>query len=171
MSATYTWYLSPNDSFDTAEGLDLKVTYDDGAGRGCVFDRPFLGFQPCATLGIETRGQADGGTNEGIYLCLAVAPAVALVENGDSPLTLKFPVLVGLSLGDYYQDDLGNDDTFGFLEVGADFKVPLGLVAQSLDSWDMTLGTHVLFLGDHARALNDGDAVELVMSVGFHVAF
>ena len=48
----------------------------------------------------EVDGQADGGSGEGVYLELGVEPGLDL---GDSPVAVSFPVVLGLSVNDYYQ--------------------------------------------------------------------
>ena len=106
---TYTGYTSPNGTFGTVKELSTGIGYDDGL------------FAPYATFAFELDGQADGGTNEGNYLELGAGPGFAL---GNSPVSLGFPIAIGLSLKDYYET-AESSETFGFFQFGAIVSVPL----------------------------------------------
>jgi len=145
---TYTAYMSPNQSFGTVKELSLGLGYDDG----------LLG--PYATFAFELDGQADGGPDggEGVYLELGVEPGLDL---GESPLAVSFPVTFGLSLDQYYQNqvlptDPFEDSSFGFFQVGAILSVPLGLPAQYGD-WGISGGVNFLFFGDGLQIINGSD--------------
>jgi hypothetical protein len=69
-------------------------------------------------------------------------------------------VKLGLSLGDYYELG-GNDNTFGFLDVGGLVTVPLSGVPARFGAWNFHAGVNVLTFGDTTEALNvgkDGDS-------------
>lgn len=89
---------------------------------------------------------------------------------GQTPVTLTFPASVGLSLSDYYQDGSGRDDTFGFAQVGARASVPLGNPGR-FGAWTISAGVSALYLGDHTKALNDGDDTEVIGSIGLQWNF
>ena len=147
---TYTAYMSPRGSFGTVKELSFGLGYDDG----------LLG--PYATFAFEVDGQADGGSGEGVYLELGVEPGLDL---GDSPVAVSFPVVLGLSLNDYYQnpDDPEEDSTYGFFQVGAMFSVPLSGIPAAYGSWDISAGVNFLFFGDGLKNINgsDDDAVAI----------
>ena len=70
-------------------------------------------------------------------------------------MTLSFPIIVGLSLSNYYEDsDDQDDDTFGYASVGVVASVPLPFPAR-FGAWTFSAGVTVLFLGDNAEDLSD----------------
>ncbi len=153
--ALYTSYTSPNDRFSTVQEIAFSVGYDDSGSR--------LPFSPKVLVAFELDGQADGGANEGTYMELSVRPVVALA----APISLAFPLKVGLSLNDYYEG--ASNDTFGYVDVGAIASVPLPFLKGA--TWDVHGGLDVLFLGNTLEALNGGKSVKPVFVLGLGAAF
>ena len=158
---TYTSYLSPNDSFGTVHELGLSLAMDDSELLGALALSPHLG------LAIEMSGQADGGASEGVYLELGVEPGLEIV---DGAAAIGFPVILGMSLNDYYEDGADFNDTFGYFDIGAVATIPLN-VPESVGSWEFTGGVHLLSLGSYLEALNDGDTFQAVGSIGFSIGY
>ncbi len=155
---------SPNGSFERFEELAFQATYDDEevfAARG----GRFRGFAPRAILAFETRGQNDEGRRLGRYLELGVEPRWSFCGDDDPVLELSLPARVGLSVGDYYEDDAG-DETFGYVEAAVRLSVGLGRLSCRLD--DVTLIGTVggVWLGDHAAAAGDGRRSRLLAFLG-----
>lgn len=155
---------SPNGSFERFEELAFQATYDDEevfAARG----GRFRGFAPRAILAFETRGQNDEGRHLGRYLELGVEPRWSFCGDDDPALELSLPARVGLSVGDYYEDDAG-DETFGYVEAAVRLSVGLGRLSWRLD--DVTLIGTVggIWLGDHAAAAGDGRRSRLLAFLG-----
>lgn len=155
---------SPNGSFERFEELAFQASYDDEevfAARG----GRFRGFAPRAILAFETRGQNDEGRRLGRYLELGVEPRWSFCGDDDPTLELSLPARVGLSVGDYYEDDTG-DETFGYVEAAVRLSVGLGRLSCRLD--DVTLIGTVggIWLGDHAAAAGDGRRSRLIAVVG-----
>ena len=90
----YTQYMSPNDTFSTVKELALSLAFDDSERMGA------LALAPYVMLAIEASGNA-AGIESGVYVELGVEPGLPLE---DSPVSLTFPVTLGLSLSDYYQN-------------------------------------------------------------------
>lgn len=156
---TYTSYLSPNDSLGTVQEVSLALSMDDS--------EILNGFAmaPHVALAIELSGQADRGVSEGAYLEFGVEPGLQILDGWAS---VGFPATLGLSLNNYYEDGADFDDTFGFFDVGAVARFPLG-VPESLGSWELTGGVHLLALGNYLEAINDGDQFQVVGSFGFSI--
>lgn len=165
LTTTYTFLTSPSDAFETVQELGFTIAYDD-SGLG----RPFA-LRPYVTLAIETGADAsDGADSEtGIYLEAGIAPTFT-VELEKTPLTLSFPVAVGLSLSKYYQNAAGKDDHFGFAQVGAKASVPLP-INERYGAWTLSAGVSGLFLGDHTSELNSNKDVEAIGTLGLQVNF
>jgi hypothetical protein len=140
LATTYTAYTSPNGLFDTVNELMFKVTQ---SGR----------FAPYGLIAFELddEGQADLGSEAGTYLELGVGPAFPLGRRA----TLTVPVKLGFSLSDYYEDPTtGEDESFGFFDVGGLVTVPLSGVASKYGAWNFHAGIDFLFLGNATEAFN-----------------
>ncbi len=170
LALTYTAYTSPNDAFSTVQELAFSASYDD---TSMWEDTPIAsGLQPSVTVAIELDGQADGGSNEGIYLELAISPSFTVIESEDYPVTLSVPVTVGLSLGDYYEDPTSagaaDDSNFGYLDIGLVLSTPLSAMPADYGSWELSAGVHYLLLNESTEALNQkakGDEIYFTLGV------
>ncbi len=163
----YTAYTSPSHAFGTTQELALSLQMDD-SGLLEAFS-----LFPHALLAFETAGGADGGSEEGVYLELGIEPVLDIVEDAAS---VSFPVTLGFSLGDYYENGLPDGapghfrDGFGFFGVGAMLAVPLP-VAESFGAWELTGGVQLLSLGSYLEALNDGDNAQVVGLFGISIGY
>ncbi len=158
---TYASQTSPNNSFGTVKELALGLAMDDSAFFG-----PYA-MSPHVRLAIELDGQADGGSAEGTYLEFGVEPGLALVPD---VVNLSFPINVGLSLNNYYEDGAGFNDTFGFFEVGALVAVPLTM-PPGYGDWELSGGIKLLALGSYLESLNGGDTYQPVGYGGFSIGY
>jgi hypothetical protein len=120
-STTYTAYTSPNSGFTTVKEVMFKYALDDSGYLGKAAIKPYLAIAQEFGTDIAT-GQADGGANAGTYMEIGFAPGYAV-----SKASIAFPIKIGLSLSDYYEDPLtGNDEKFGFFSIAGIVTVPLG---------------------------------------------
>jgi hypothetical protein len=157
----YTAYMSPNSAFTTVQELAFGFGYDDTKFLG-----PFA-LNPSALLAFEVKGQADGGDRKGVYLQLGLAPGYTFAAESKYPVTLSVPLLVGLSLDDYYEFGTGRDTTFGYFQGGVGLSVPLAFIPASFGSWTLKTGVNVLYLNGNVRDVNkDRDRTEIIGTVG-----
>lgn len=165
LTGTYSFLTSPSDAFETVQELNFTLAYDDSdlLGKWAIY--------PYVLFGIETGADGSDGANTqpGTYLELGVAPGFS-IDVGKAPVAISFPMSVGLSLHDYYQDAAGNDDTFGFVQVGVKASVPLPFT-ERYGKWTLNAGVSAIFLGDHTAQFNGGDRKQLVGSVGLQLNF
>ena len=170
VDVVYTQYMSPNDTFSTVKEIALSLGFDDSERMGD------LALSPYVTLAIEAFGNA-AGIDSGVYVELGVEPGLPLE---DSPVSLTFPVTLGLSLSDYYQtltvDPVtlvvgAENDGFGYFDLGILASVPLLRVSESYGSWEVSGGVHLLFLGDSLEALNAGDQFQAIGSFGLSIGY
>lgn len=158
-SATYCVFASPSDAFATLQELDLSVEFDDSEhlGEWALF--------PSLTIGIETDGRAADGDELGTYAEVGISPGFSF-DAGGTEVGLAFPLGVGVSLGQYYQDEGGDDEFFGYATAGVSAAVPLG------DSGCVaSAGVFVLLLGDHAAELNNGTDTQVIGTLGLRWSF
>ena len=154
VGVTYTAYTSPNGLFGTVKEIAFKLSIDD-SGRGAMAIRPY------ALLARELSGQADGGANEGTYVELGVAPGFPF-----SRASVSVPVKVGLSAGDYYEGQNG-DETFGYFSVAGIATVPLTSMPTRFGTWNVHGGVEYQRLGDrNSFAFGKNQAIYSI-GVGF----
>ncbi len=165
LTTSYVFLTSPSDAFATVQELDLTLSYDDSDLLGA------FALHPYALVAIETgSAAADGADSDlGTYLELGVAPGFSF-DLGETPVSVSFPLSVGLSLHDYYQDAAGSDDTFGFFQAGAKASIPLPFGDQ-FGKWSLNAGVAGLFLGDATAAYNNGSDAEFIATAGVQVNF
>lgn len=169
LGATYTAYHSPNGMFGTVEEIALSIGFDD---KELLVDGLTSGLQPSFVLALETDGQADAGNHVGIYAQIGIEPTFALGNLGELDVTLAVPVTLGTSLSDYYEDlNGGDDDFFGFFDVGLVASSPLPFLPARMGPWTGELGLHWLLLGDNNEDRNVGDTTELILSFGLSTVF
>jgi hypothetical protein len=154
----FTSYTSPNDRFATVHELAAFVGVDDS---GSAFP-----LSPKATIAFELDGQADGGTNRGTYLELAIRPAVKVIDAPMS-LTVAVPVRLGVSLKDYYEG-INGSDRFGFFSTGLVASVP---VTTGKVVWDVHGGVDMSWLGTNMTALNSDNRFKPVGIFGVTVTY
>ena len=164
---TYTTYLSPNQAFGTTQELSLGLSMDDTDLLGD------FAMSPHVLLAIELTGGADGGSSEGVYLEFGVEPGLDIFEGVAS---VGFPITVGLSLSNYYENGidsttpLGFNDNFGFFDIGAAVSVPLN-IPEAYGSWEVSGAFHLLALGEFLEFTNDNDGVQAIGSFGFSIGY
>jgi hypothetical protein len=155
---------------------ELVFTFDFN-DRGMWLESIDGGLQPSLVLAFELDGQREvatvNGGHSGVYLGVGVEPSFVVGQIGDGDLTLTLPATLGLSLRDYYErtNGGGNDDFFGYLDVGAELSAPLKFLPARMGPWQGEVGLHLLLLGDNNRARNSGDTSELILSAGLSTYF
>jgi hypothetical protein len=156
------WYLSPSDAFDTTCELDVLVSYDlpDETWYGTVLGDPY------ALLAIELDNQNRGSNRNGnTYLEIGAGPSFTVSDD----LSLSVPIAVGLGLHDYYFDDEGDSELFGFASVTP--TISWNVAEGDFGAITLDAGVGVQFLGEGATASNGGDDTIVVGFVGLGWSF
>jgi hypothetical protein len=154
----FTGYYSPNNAFADIEELTFGIEFDDSEAMGD------FAFAPYALLAVETR---DAGGTEDIYLELGGEFGAPFIESEDIPVALSFPFAVGLSVDDYYTDNSGDNELFGYFLVGAAASLPLDFIPADYGTWTASAGIDVIFANDDAGLeFSGGDDIEIVGKVG-----
>lgn len=96
---------------------------------------------------------------------------MTLFDEPCGKLAIAFPVAVGLSVDDDFEDESGDDDTFGYFEVGGVGEFDLGFIPESLGSWQFTVGARLVWLGDNTSEFNHGDDFEILGTPGLSIRF
>ena len=164
-STTYTAYTSPNSGFTTVKEIMFKFAFDDSAHLGKAAVKPYLLIAQEFDTDIAT-GQADGGANAGTYMEIGFAPGYAA-----SKASIAFPIKVGLSLSDYYENPLtGEDSKFGYFSIAGIVTVPLG-GATSFGSWNIHGGVEYQALGDTTKFFNGDEGNQVIGSFGLGFSY
>lgn len=168
LTTSYTFLTSPSDAFQSVQELGFTLALDDSDWLKSWAIKPY------ATLVFEIGANGSDGADldNGTYLEIGIAPGFML-EVDNTPITITFPASIGLSLSDYYQDAGGNDTTLGFAQIGMKVAMPLGAPGLVGHYGQQTLnaGVAIMFLGDHTKAYNNGDASEIVGTLGLQWNF
>jgi len=161
IGATYTAYTYPNGDFNTVQ--EIGVT----AGISLPEDSMFHTVLGDISLGLYVEvDNSNVNTDEAIYMELGLGPSFDIF---DEKATLSIPVTVGFSVDDYYVDNSGDDDFFGYVSVGADVAIPIG--SGAFGAWTLNVGGNVLFLGSAAEAANGGDDVDGYGYIGLSCSY
>lgn len=162
--AFYIAYTSPSDAFKTVQEVDLSAALDDSEWLGA------FALKPSVLFATETENSAMG-PERGEYLELGVAPSYPIVDSETMPVTLTFPIKLGLSLDDYYEVSEDNEDTFGYASTGAKLSFPLSFIPEDYGAWSASGGVNVLYLGTNTKKINDNDNIWVVGTWGVSMAY
>jgi len=130
-----------------AQEIDLTFSYDDSDLLGDWAMAPYV------LVAFEFDGGSDNGSNHGTYLEIGFGPSFTIIDSEEYPVTLSVPFTFGFSIDDYYENGNGEDDAFGFFQVGLDFSVPLSFIPAEFGSWSAHAGVNFIFLGDSAGSI------------------
>ncbi|MCK5943517.1 MAG: hypothetical protein KAI24_16160 [Planctomycetes bacterium] len=171
--ARLNFYSTPNGAgfargLSNITELQLDVRFDD---HGVLIED--FALNPYATLAIELNNQRDGGSDEGAYVELGVAPEFEIGSMGEAPVVLTVPARIGLGLGGYYErpGTNGDDDFFGYLQVGGVVSAPMEFLPAGMGPWIGHAGLHALLLGDNNERRNGSDSAELIFEFGMSTFF
>ena len=139
----FTAYTSPNARFTTVKEFLFKVS------QGSRF-APYglIAFE----VGGDGTGQADGGLEKGTYAEIGIGPSWPL---GGAGSTVAIPVKLGFSLDDYYEL-AGEDNKFGYFDIGALITVPFSSAPTKFGTWNVHFGGDYFYLGETPEAFNAG---------------
>jgi hypothetical protein len=171
---SYYSFLSPNGGFDTFQGLNLKLAYDDTDLLGKFALHPYV------QVLFELENKAGSGADEGVYYEIGVAPSVPV-----GPVTLTFPLTVGLGSNDFYgqldtRTGVVHDEAFGFFSAGVNVAYTLKFIPECYGTWTANAGYTYYYLGEGTSDFNtrerggdvrDGKNNEHVFSGGLSLAF
>lgn len=169
LSPTYTFYLSPNDAFETAQTLSFKLSYDDSD-----LLKEFA-LHPWVNVWWEVENKIGTGADEGFIYEIGIAPSHSF---GDLIITL--PISVGLGSDHGYTNDTGGSETYGYFTAGINFGYALKFVPECYGEWTLHAGYSYYNLGEGTKgvgtvaaggAIRSGNDNEHVFSGGLTVEF
>ena len=167
---SYYTFLSPNDGFDTFQGLNLKLAYDDTDLLGKFALHPYV------QVLFELENKAGTGKDEGVYYEVGIAPSTPL-----GPVTLTFPITAGFGSNDFYGSahnrsltvegvDLDGEvirteetittidnETFGFVSAGVNVAYAMKFIPECYGTWTANAGYTYYYLGAGTSDFNTAE--------------
>ncbi len=138
-----------------------RIGFDDGGiwPFKLPADQDFS-IAPYILFAGETSGGADGaaafGGRRGVYMELGIDPGYVVGFSTDWSARFHLPLVVGMSLSDYYQVATSaglTDKTFGFADLGLVVDVPLKVIPARYGKWTLSGGPHFLWLGSNNKVI------------------
>ena len=154
LGVTWTSYASPNGSFETWHELAFSFSVDNM-------------YAPYVTIGQFLNEGQSGTLPKATYIELGVGPSWDLAGGA---VNVGIPVLVGLSLNDFYTDANGDNAGFGFFDVGVGITVPLRGMPASFGGWDFHANVDFQAYGD-ALELYNGDSSKVTGALGVSFSY
>ena len=174
LNVQYIEFTSPSNSFGTSKNIIPQITYDDtDFWKGKL---PFALHPYIAGL-IETNGKAGSGAHLGYYLEPGINPSITFAEKSDLPVTLTFPIKVGLGFNDFYGGkNARKNETLGYISAGGYVAIPLKFMDGALGgAWTLNGGAAYYYYGAGTHAFNSAggftDRNDVIGSVGLTVKF
>ena len=159
----YRAYMSPNDAFETAHDLGLRLAFDDSDLLGA------FSLHPYALVQFDVENTSGNGPNngDGIYYEVGIAPGI-----NAGPVYLSLPLKAGFGSNDYY----AGDETYGFFSAGVNAEYKLTCIPECLGDWSVHANATYYNLGEgtesaNVPAIRDTDENEFVFGGGLRVAF
>jgi hypothetical protein len=164
LTTIYYFYTSPNGAFQRVDELNLKLAWDDSETFGK------FAMQPWINLAIETH-RTSFGDKEGVGLQMGVAPTLFEIGHDTYPVTFSAPLELGLAIDDYYEEEDGDENTFGYLSFGLSASVPLAFMPESTGAWTFTLTGKGYYLSNTLAEANLGRSLYPVFTASVGVEF
>jgi hypothetical protein len=156
LTTYYYFYDSPNDAFETVQELNLKLAWDDSEALGRWAVSPYV------NLAIETH-RTSFGPDEGVGLQLGLEPTLYELEHDTYPVSFTFPMEAGFSIDDYYEDDNGDENAFGYFTWGLKVSVPLAFIPKELGAWEFAVAGKGFVFSDDLAEVNEDDHLKGVV--------
>ncbi len=158
----YRAYMSPNDAFETAHDIGLRLAFDDTDLLGA------FSLHPYALVQFDIEGTSGNGANnsDGVYYEIGIAPGLQA-----GPVALSLPIKAGFGSNDYYAVN-----GYGFLSAGVNADYKLTCIPECLGAWSVHANATYYNLGEgtesaNVPAIRDTDENEFVFGGGLRVAF
>jgi hypothetical protein len=161
LSGIYTLYTYPNGAFNSIQEIGVKVGWDDSP-----YTEKQIGFalKPYAALFFEVD---DGNGTEDTYLELGLNPTVYSFNlRSDTPVSITVPLVLGLSLDDFYVDNDGDNELFGYGSIGVAAQMPLP-IPSDYGSWSLTGSlTYLQLFADSTEIVNNDESNYFIGKLG-----
>jgi len=156
LTPSYYAYFSPNDAFQTFQGINVNLALDDSQWLGA------FALHPHATVLFELANKAGLGSDKGVYYEVGVAPALPTFAG----VTVSFPINVGFGSHGFYAGD-----AFGYASASVAASYALSFVPSCLGSWSLNGSATYYYLHDNLATADVDRHNDFVFSGGLGITF
>ena len=159
LTASYFEFDSPSGAFDESRNINLNLAYNDADLLGAFALHPHVAYLR-ELQGIAASGLVGGHGN---YYEVGVAPALPAY----GPVTITFPLTVGLGSNDFYAEN----KTFGYFSGGANAAVAIACIPAKYGVWAVNFGATYYYLADQNATAGAVDNNRIVYQAGVGATF
>jgi hypothetical protein len=145
---TYTYYDSPNNALAAFDEFALTAKY--------------VGADTLGMVNLQGKLAFPTDTDDGVYFEVSARPAFQVTIQ-ESPITISFPLILGIGIDDYY----GNENVETYLTAGVIGSVPLPVDPGQFGDWRVNLGIDFTFRDDALRDIERFDDGGSTVTRGF----
>jgi hypothetical protein len=143
MTISYLEYEFPNGAFTSQRGVQANIGFDDT-------DLPKqLALHPHFLVLYNFEGVFGVGKTNAWYGELGIAPTATLRTKSRYPITLAFPLTLGVGDDHFYPGD-----AYGYFSATANLTVPLAFLPKSVGAWTANLAITYYDLGGATAGIN-----------------
>jgi len=143
LTGTYLDYEFLGGAFAAQRAVEGTISYDDSHLLG------LFALHPHALLLYNFQGVLGVARTAAWYGEVGVSPGLSLAAKSNYPVTVIFPVIVGVGDRHFYPVD-----AYGFFSATVNGSVPLAFLPKSMGGWSANAGFTYLNLGASAVTLN-----------------
>lgn len=156
LTPSYYAFLSPNDAFQTFQGVNVNLALDDTQWLGA------FALHPHFTTLFEISNKAGLGSDKGVYYEVGVAPALPTFAG----LAISFPINVGFGSHGFYAGD-----GFGYASAAVAASYALPFIPACLGAWSLNGSATYYYLHDNLATVDVGRHNDFVFSGGLGLTF
>lgn len=163
LGAMFIDYEYPGLGSTAIRELDFSLSFDDSF----VWEKlplPNFAINPYALYAIEIQNSPGEISNS--YFETGIKPGFDIPISDNFAIGVSFPLFVGLSIDNYY-----GDDVFGYFNFGANFSVPLAFIPKELGDWTFDAGVTGLYLNDQVGLTDTGSSWECYGTFGISMSY
>ena len=171
----YRAYMSPNDAFETAQAVGLRLAFDDTDFLGAFALHPYAVVQYDVDnssgngkeVTLTPKGFRIDHRGGGVYYEVGITPGVKA-----GPVDITLPISAGFGSNHYYAGNEG----YGYFSAGVDAAYKLAFVPECLGTWTTHAYAKYYNLGEGTKDANvpkirSVNENEFVFGGGLRVAF
>ena len=168
----YTIYTYPGDALETTHEVGVSVGFDD---TQLWTNMGVTGFGLKPEIGVYKEIADRNGTQD-TYGEVKVTPGLVIDRElipGFGKAGISFPVVLGLSVEDYYLDSDGDNELFGYIQGGVAVSLPITGIPARYGSWNLVGGVNYIhMLADSVEIANDGgEDYEVQGTIGLSMTY
>lgn len=152
-------YEYPSAGATAIREIDLSLSFDDSSFWTDIVPLEGFAINPYALYAIEIQNSPSEVSNA--YFETGIAPGFTIPVMDDLAIGFSFPMYVGLSIDNYYGDEL-----WGYFAFGPQFSVPLTFIPSEFGDVEFTAGVTALVLNSEVGLTDGGGDLEVYGNFG-----